>query len=109
MRMTGYLTRDEHSDNTRPPLYDGPAMSLSDALADVYDWFMDATGLLDGEEINHGLCREFADAVAERVPSARHAWGDGHVWIEYDGLCYDAECFNGVESPDDLPFFQRLH
>jgi hypothetical protein len=29
--------------------------------------------------------------------------GASHTWIEYDGLCFDAEMTDGTENPFDLP------
>lgn len=31
-----------------------------------------------------------------------------HVWLSIDRVHYDAECPEGVASPFDLPFFQRV-
>jgi hypothetical protein len=32
----------------------------------------------------------------------------GHCFYYHDGIFYDSEAPEGVESPDDLPFYNRL-
>lgn len=79
-------------------------------------------------DINNGYCEEFARQVCRLVNGAEETsapgegfspeeaaeWGIepeellfGHVWIEYKGRCYDAECPEGVEDVHDLPIFKR--
>jgi hypothetical protein len=34
--------------------------------------------------------------------------GHGHTYIEVEGWCFDAECWDGVEDWQQLPFFRRV-
>ena len=49
----------------------------------------------DPEDINNGLCTEWAERVEELFPQAkvREIWG--HAYIRYAGKNYDAEHLNG--------------
>jgi hypothetical protein len=64
------------------------------------------------EEINKGLCFEWAWVVFDLVEGSKIAGhnvnGHGHTFIEYGQWCYDAECPQGVQDWRDLPFFRRL-
>lgn len=94
----------EH-ENDRPENYTGPAMNITEAAEEVTLWYILETGCSSADEIMSGCCREWSDAVIERVPEAELGYGDGHCWVEYDGLVYDAESPSGVEESGDLPFF----
>lgn len=61
-------------------------------------------------EINNGWCAAWARRVRYMIPRAReHSERDAdglvHAWIELDGRFYDAECLDGVDDPDMLPFY----
>jgi len=75
-------------------------------------------------EINNGYCEDFALDVIDFLENQfghDKGLGDnatpiddedklgfpGHYWIEYNGMCYDAECPNGVEDWRDLPIFVK--
>ncbi len=62
--------------------------------------------------INRGWCFEWATIVFDEVQGSKIAGnrlnGCGHTWIEYKGLCYDAEAPNGVCNWLDLPFWKRI-
>lgn len=64
------------------------------------------------EDINSGLCFEWATMVFDELQGSKIAGqnirGCGHCWVEYKGLCYDAEVPNGVCSWLDLPFWKRI-
>ena|ERR1700674_5857187 len=64
------------------------------------------------EDINSGSCFEFATIVFDLVRTSKIAGnnirGCGHCWVEYKGLCYDAEHPQGVRSWLKLNFWQRL-
>lgn len=65
-------------------------------------------------DINNHYCRYVAEKVVERVGKQcdLQILEDGgrgfvHVWIACDGRHYDAECIEGVDDHQNLPFFQR--
>jgi len=65
-------------------------------------------------DINNGECEDFARDVLEIVPQAKEVWSEmfsmelvGHVWVEYRGKHYDAECPDGVRDWHDLFIFIR--
>lgn len=81
----------------------------------------------DPREINCGDCEDFAGEI-ENAGFGTAFWGDelnsenwsenvrhlGYEWeaqfhcfIEFNGQYYDSECPEGVNWPDELPFFQR--
>ena len=64
------------------------------------------------QDINLGLCFDWATIVFDLLEGSKIAGHNvnrvGHTWIEYKGLCYDAEVPNGVRSWLSLPFWQRL-
>lgn len=64
-------------------------------------------------EINCGLCEEWA-IQAERFSDEIYVYDlgidsdyGGHVFVEYHGRYYDAECLEGVEDYRNLPIFQQ--
>lgn len=78
----------------------------------------------DGDQFNDGypLDRELLlEHWPSVVPTQGMTWDDidavslacdfsagTHVWIELDGIFYDAEAPEGVENFFELPFFQRV-
>ena len=62
-------------------------------------------------DINNGRCEDFAEAIVKKMPGATSMWNDfdnddpNHCYVRYNGRYYDAECPEGVNSPDDLPIF----
>lgn len=64
------------------------------------------------EDINCGSCFEWASLVFDLVEGSKIAGhnvrGHGHSWVEYEGLCYDAETPDGIADWRKLPFFKRL-
>lgn len=72
------------------------------------------------EQINHGLCDQFMQAVIEaypipeeittedlEVPEEVYDHLPGHYWILCGGKHYDSECLDGVEDWKELPIFKR--
>jgi len=63
--------------------------------------------------INSGHCFQWAAIVFDLISGSKIAGenvrGRGHTWIEYEGLCYDAESPEGVKDWQDLPFFRRIN
>lgn len=71
------------------------------------------------QDVNGGMCYEFAQAVAEIVPGAEIVNGemvfmgdpsadDGvHHFVHHQGKFYDSECPNGVEDYAYLPCIAR--
>ena len=68
------------------------------------------------EDINNGYCKQFAkgvkDVAVDGVRIRTHDFDEtyssfAHAWIEFNGKHYDAECPEGVENPEELPFFKR--
>ena len=64
------------------------------------------------KDINSGECFEWATIVFDLLEGSKIAGhninGCGHSWIEYRGLCWDAETPQGVRGWLKLPFWQRL-
>ena len=69
-------------------------------------------------DINCGECEDFAMAVIEQIPEAEEQCSEifaefgvlpGHMWVEFRGKHYDAECSEGVENWQDLPIFVNLN
>lgn len=62
-------------------------------------------------DINCGFCDNWAEAVEKRVPGAVADWyefnGNDHCLVEYQGRYYDAECPEGVDSPELLPIYNN--
>jgi hypothetical protein len=67
---------------------------------------------LTAEQINSGCCFDWAVKVFDLVEGSKIAGhnieGHGHSYIEVGGLCFDAECWEGVEDWQQLPFFRRV-
>lgn len=73
---------------------------------------------VDSEEINSGLCDDFAADVCAVVKGATHKWDDelrddgwedgSHNIIIFEGRFYDAECSEGVDNWRELPYFERV-
>ncbi len=69
------------------------------------------------QDINNGLCREFAERAVRRYsgPEPTSILSHGfegnqriaHVWIQCGGKHYDAQRISGVASPEELPIFQQ--
>ena len=67
-------------------------------------------------DINNSECDYFADHIITAYPKAQIRTSEdyepempvGHVWVEYHGRHYDAECPNGVKNPLNLPIFRRV-
>jgi len=83
-----------------------PKKNITQVIEEVIKEFGDAP-----YEINNGRCDEFAFKVQEVIPRAT-VWETPlnskyptHLWIEYKGKHYDAECPNGVEDFRELPIF----
>ena len=61
--------------------------------------------------INNGWCLVFAERVYARLRYPKEVSiesdGNNHTWLELNGLCYDAECIEGVEHPSLLPIYNR--
>lgn len=66
-------------------------------------------------DINNGLCEYFAYAVCDEVPGAEMFWLEEldsqyedahHCVIRYEGRFYDAECPQGVDRLEDLPYLR---
>ena len=63
------------------------------------------------EEINEGECFDWATIVFDAVEGSKiagHNIGCGHCWVEYRGLCFDAEVPRGVKDWKQLPFWVRI-
>lgn len=73
-------------------------------------------------DINNGMCEEFAETVAARVPGAEAipaydpelhperedgGWDCDHFVVELAGRFYDAECHSGVDRVRDLPIYRH--
>ena len=101
-------------------------MTISEAIRDLAD----AWGC-SPQEINTGDCDSFAEMIVnqgfgknvwggelyekEWSPRARsietwikNGYAEGHYFTVYEGRYYDSECPEGVDWPDDLPFYQRV-
>ena len=69
----------------------------------------------DPQEINSGLCSDFASIVWDNFgramklefEEAYDEYGCGHTWLSYMGKHYDAEAVDGVADPRHLPIFIR--
>ena len=70
-------------------------------------------------EINCGLCDLFAADIIVRMGGYSDDLTEGsianidspywgHVWIEYQGKYYDAECPTGIGNYRQLPIFNRV-
>lgn len=65
---------------------------------------------IDLIDINSGNCFDIADKVTDKLSyvNVLKIGDNDHVWIEYNGIHYDAEAPSGVESFRDLPIFDRI-
>jgi len=61
------------------------------------------------EDINSGRCHDVARAVNNQLGYTTRVelMNGGHGWLRFKGKHYDAEAPSGVQTPWDLPFFQR--
>jgi len=83
--------------------------------AEVYEACLHATLSFKGlpeEEINSGQCFDWATIVFDLIEGSKIAGhnvnGCGHCWVEYKGLCFDAEVPRGVKDWKTLPFWKRI-
>jgi hypothetical protein len=79
----------------------------------------DHPGRAEPWDINRGECVGWARYVCRSVPGAvMDEYDDSaavddsktdmlHTFVRLDGLCYDAECHDGVPVPTDLPCFSH--
>ena len=71
--------------------------------------------------INSGYCYNFAMELKKGFPRGRVIWGErhpelfvtdvcpiGHCFFRYGNKYYDAESENGVNTPDELQYYQRI-
>lgn len=68
--------------------------------------------------INNGFCAGFASGLCKALgPEARvvHSLSQyrdgtfpGHWWVEYNGLHFDAETPEGVETPKEMQYHRRM-
>ena len=91
-----------------------PAESMREGLDDVAEQLMAEGYCETREDVNDGYCRYVATEAFERagMPDDMRVLEAGnrdanHHFIEYGGEYYDAEATEGVDSPEDLPFFER--
>jgi hypothetical protein len=74
-----------------------------------------ASGTLSDDQINQGLCNQFAKYIQSKVPEVTlHGNPSQHVYVEYQGKYYDSENAIGVNSPDQLvsaeaEFFRNMY
>jgi len=69
-----------------------------------------------GKECNNGFCDIFARNLSKYLPGSKIMSTEdprnntlGHVWIEYNGMYYDAETPNGVNSWKQLPWMKEFY
>jgi len=90
-------------------------LDIEDIICCLRDKFLEQGLATSYENINEGLCDEFAACVCTFLPGCTMYWNDdftdefdcSHCFIEYEDRYYDAECPEGVDDWRDLPFFQR--
>lgn len=58
-------------------------------------------------DINKGWCYEFTNEIINQVPKAQSIIIPGHALIKFKNKFYDAECFQGVNSINELPIMKR--
>jgi hypothetical protein len=79
--------------------------------AQVRDEMLAEDPSLKGEscEINAGLCDQWAERVAAKLPGAvvLSDPDTDHYFVKYKGRYYDAERIEGVVHPSWLPFIRR--
>lgn len=68
----------------------------------------------DGPDNRHVFDLSFLNKRPNIVPISGLSWDDmaevlfePHVWMYFDGLCFDAECPEGVLNFFELPFYKR--
>ena len=73
------------------------------------------------QTINNGLCDYFASIVnedsnyeakvvgIEDFDATKNPLDYPHIWLYFNDKHYDAECVEGVDSWDQLPFFIRMN
>lgn len=91
---------------------------ISDIVNEVVSDLLEEKGKSHPEQLNNGDCPTVAKRITDRVPEAERVTGmtvfgrdrahyPAHTWVEYNGLCYDAECTHGTPNWHDLPIFTR--
>ena len=58
--------------------------------------------------INNGWCAQWARRVRRLIPRAQVIHDEEHSFVELDGRYYDAEELDGVDDPQDLPFYRDV-
>jgi len=86
--------------------------TISAVIEELAGHYVRMYGLGGVEEINWGMCEDFAEDVCRLVPGAYAAWDDElggydgalgcHKMIVYGGRYYDSECPEGTEEWEDL-------
>ena len=101
-------------------------MTITQFILKLRVQYLDKPGVRDFEDINSGLCCDFADDVCSEIVEAKRFWGDelteddwgmdekwmnsysyGHAFIKYNGKYYDSESPWGVKHPIKLKYYQR--
>jgi hypothetical protein len=60
------------------------------------------------KEINEGFCDAFSEAISEIYGGVIEGSDDvAHSYVQLNGKYYDAEALNGVNEPEELPYFKR--
>ena len=73
---------------------------------------------ISGAEFNDGLCYIFAEIVSENIKNAKYKFAKedypdlkfenlNHAFVQIGNKYYDFEARDGVDKPEDLPFFKR--
>lgn len=110
---------------------DAPLGVISKAIIDLRKLFLDEKDVNSLEDINNGLCADFANALWRRVPDVEIMGIYGiedlcdfptddaiirtavesdaivHTFVFFAGKYFDAECPCGTTSPYDLPVIKR--
>lgn len=76
------------------------------AAAEIFtlDYFWSPDGGLDADSAARRAVVKLPDGLDwDMLTSADVAERASHAWVEFEGLCFDAEAPEGVESPFDLP------
>jgi len=99
-------------------------MTITESIKNLVKYY--ESGGITAQEINNGECCDFA----EPIPFGETIWGDelcpilwstkvlflknwfthfapAHCFIKYQDKYYDSECPEGVNYPDELPFYKR--
>jgi hypothetical protein len=75
-------------------------------------------GVESAQDINNGLCDEWAAIVCEAIPQAEILWLDElapvgigewyqHCVVRFNGMLYDSEITEGVETWEQVPYVIR--